>query len=109
MRTTKLSPGSKSHALDNHLVAGLFQLPGDPLRPGPVGAGVGDEEVCRLDHPPPSARNLHSGRRSTATGKAAGSSLRRWDAADHQAAPLRVIHLQPLRSWHRRERYASLR
>jgi hypothetical protein len=43
--------------LDDHRVAGLFELPGDPLRRGPVGAGVADEEVCRLGHPPPSTYN----------------------------------------------------
>jgi hypothetical protein len=39
--------------LDHNLVALGLQLPGDPLRPGPVGAGVADEEVRRLGHPPP--------------------------------------------------------
>jgi hypothetical protein len=34
--------------LQHGRVAGLFQLPGDPFGPGPVGAGVRDEEV-----PPP--------------------------------------------------------
>jgi len=33
-------------------------LPGDPLGPGPVGAGVADEEIRRLAHPPPSAHTL---------------------------------------------------
>jgi hypothetical protein len=35
-------------AADNDLVTLRLQLPGDPLRPGPVGAGVADEEVRRL-------------------------------------------------------------
>ena len=31
--------------LDQHRVLGVFQHPGDPLRPGLIGAGVADEEV----------------------------------------------------------------
>jgi hypothetical protein len=58
--------------LDDHGVSSVFELPGDPLGPGPVGAGVADEEVRRLGHPPPSAHNRLSRHRSTTTGKAAG-------------------------------------
>jgi hypothetical protein len=52
-------------------VAVGFQLPGDPLGPGPIRAGVGDEEVGRLDHPPPQPTSDRC-RRCTTTGKAVG-------------------------------------
>jgi len=41
--------------LDDDLVALGLQLPGDPLRPGAVGAGAADGEVRRLGHSPPIA------------------------------------------------------
>jgi hypothetical protein len=42
--------------LDHNLVALGLQLPGDPLRPGLVGAGVADVDVRRLGHLPPNPR-----------------------------------------------------